>query len=65
MPDDYFYFSFSIFTPRQKFSIMSGKNESQLFKILTLPFLSDAMVTKETIGLIRKIPTLKPLNLGI
>ena len=28
---------------------MSGKNESQRFKILTLSFLSDAMVLKETI----------------
>ena len=26
-----------------------GKNESQRFKILTLSFLSDVMVTKETV----------------
>ena len=28
---------------------ISGKNEVQWFKILTLSFLSDEMVTKETI----------------
>ena len=28
---------------------MSGKNESQRFKILTLSFLSDIMLIKETI----------------
>ena len=28
---------------------MSGKNESQRFKILTLSFLLDVMVTNETI----------------
>ena len=28
---------------------MSGKNEAQLFKIVTLSFLSDVMVTKKPI----------------
>ena len=28
---------------------MSGKNESKCFKIFTLSFLSDVMVTKETV----------------
>ena len=32
-----------------KKAVMSGKNESQRFKILTLSFLSDVMVLKETI----------------
>ena len=46
-----------IYTPRQTLSIiafkmeaeMAGKNESQCFKILTLSFLIDVMVTNETI----------------
>ena len=36
---------------------MCGKNESQSFKILTLSFLSDVMVLKETV---RTCSGLKP-----
>ena len=45
---------------------MSGKNEVQRFKILTLSFLSDEMVTKETIRIFAglKSTVIKILNDG-
>ena len=43
---------------------MSGKNESQRFKILTLLFLSDVMVIKEVIRIFSglKLEVIKILN---
>ena len=43
---------------------MSGKNESQRFKILTLLFLSDIMVIKEVIRICSglKLAVIKILN---
>ena len=43
---------------------MSGKNESQCFKILTLSFLSDVLITKETIRICSDIKSavIKILN---